>query len=471
MKTECTKKYSSFQALGRREIVADFSGGTITSDGGGLLLHEVEKRTGILERFPHCFTDYRDLKRIEHSVLSLVSQRVFGLALGYEDLNDHDILASDKLLAVMVGKDDPTGMNRKDKRNCGKPLAGKSTLNRLELTPADADGQDAYKKIALNTEAVDNLFVDIFLQSHRNVPEQIILDVDATDDPLYGKQEGKFFHGYYKSYCYMPLYIFCGEELLCARLRTANNDGAAGTVEELERIVERIRRSWPDTQIIIRGDSGFCRENIMQWCESNHVDYLVGLAKNARLKEEIKAELESAETLYQCSSEASRFFKDFRYQTLKSWNKERRVIGKAEHLAKGANPRFVVTSLSSEDYDGRTVYEDLYCARGDMENRIKEQQLMLFAARTSTAKIHSNQVRLFFSSIAYVLLQALRRLGLKGTEMARAQCSTIRTKLLKIGAQVRVTVRKIWVSFAEGYPYQHIFFKIQENLRQIPIYQ
>lgn len=471
MKTECTKKYSSFQALGRREVVAGFSGGTITSDGGGLLLREVEKHTGILERFSQCFTDYREQNRIEHSVLSLVSQRVFGLALGYEDLNDHDTLASDKLLAVMVGKEDPTGRNRKDKRDRGKALAGKSTLNRLELTPANADSKHAYKKIVLNTESVDNLFVDIFLQSHVKVPKQIILDVDATDDPLHGNQEGKFFHGYYKSYCYMPLYIFCGESLLCARLRTANNDGAAGTVGELERIVERIRNFWPEIQLVVRGDSGFCRENIMQWCESNHVDYIIGLAKNSRLKEEIKAELESAQTHYQCSGEASRFFKDFRYQTLKSWNKERRVVGKAEHLSKGANPRFVVTSLSSEAYDAQSLYEDLYCARGEMENRIKEQQLMLFAARTSTAKIHSNQVRLFFSSITYVLLQALRRFGLQDTEMAKAQCSTIRTKLLKIGAQVKITVRKVWVAFAEGYPYQELFFRIQENLNRVPLFR
>lgn len=257
MKTECTGNTDSFQALGKREIVANFNGGTITSDGGSLLLREIEQRTAILSRFSDSFTDYRDPKRIEHSVLSLVSQRVIGLALGYEDLNDHDFLAKDQMLAIAVGKEDPTGMDRKSEQDKGKPLAGKSTLNRLELTPATATSDSPYKKIVLAPESVDNLFVDIFIESHENAPHQIILDVDATDDPLHGNQEGRFFHGYYKAYCYLPLYIFCGEHLLCARLRTANNDGAAGTVEEVERIVERIRSCWPDTQIIIRGDSGF----------------------------------------------------------------------------------------------------------------------------------------------------------------------------------------------------------------------
>jgi len=421
MKTECTKEYGAFQALGRREIVADFSGGTITSDGGALLLREVEQRTGILKRFSKCFIDYRDQKRIEHSVLTLVSQRVIGLALGYEDLNDHDHLASDKMLAVAVGKTDPTGMDRKSAKNLGKPLAGKSTLNRLELTPANATAKNTYKKVVLAPESADNFFVDVFLESHTKIPEEIILDVDATDDPLHGNQEGKFFHGYYKAYCYLPLYIFCGEHLLCARLRTARNDAASGTVEEVERIIERIRTVWPDTRIIIRGDSGFCREEIMNWCEDNDVDFLVGLAKNTRLAKEIEEEMALAKALYQCSGKASRVFKDFCYKTLKTWRWHRRVIGKAEHLPKGSNPRFIVTSLSAEEYDAKELYEKVYCARGDMENRIKEQQLMLFSTRTSTQKMHSNQVRLYFSSLTYVLVQALRRLGLVNTEIAKAQ--------------------------------------------------
>jgi hypothetical protein len=468
MKTECTNNYSSFQALGRREIITDFNGGTIASDGGVLLLREVEHRTNILQRFSRCFVDYRDQRRIEHSILNLVSQRVLGLALGYEDLNDHDHLASDKMLAVAVGKIDPTGMDRKSKQDRGKPLAGKSTLNRLELTPANATAKSIYKKIVLAPESVDDLLVDVFLESHTEPPAEIILDVDATDDPLHGNQEGKFFHGYYKAYCYLPLYIFCGEHLLCARLRTAKNDAAAGTVEEVERIIARIRVDWPDTKIIIRGDSGFCREDIMIWCEDNDVDFLVGLAKNNRLAKEIEEEMALARALYQCSGKASRVFKDFCYKTLETWRWNRRVVGKAEHLAKGANPRFVVTSLSAEKYDATVLYEKIYCARGDMENRIKEQQLMLFATRTSTTKMHSNQVRLYFSSLAYVLVQALRRLGLVDTEMAKAQCDTIRLKLFKIGARVRITVRKVWVSFAEGYPYKRIFYQVMNNIRSIP---
>ena len=469
MKTECTKKYSPFQALGRREIIADFSGGTITSDGGGLLLREIEQRTGILQRFAGCFIDYRDKRRIEHSVLSLVSQRVIGLALGYEDLNDHDYLAKDQMLAIVVGKTDPTGMDRKSAKDKGKPLAGKSTLNRLELTPANADSRSMYKKVVLDSESVDNLFVDIFLEAHTEIPKEIILDVDATDDPLHGNQEGKFFHGYYKAYCYLPLYIFCGEHLLCARLRPANNDGAAGTVEELKSIVERIRLFWPDTRIIIRGDSGFCREDIMRWCEDNDVDFLLGLARNNRLVKAIEEELALAKALYQCSGEASRVFKDFCYKTVKTWRWNRRVVGKAEHLRKGSNPRFVVTSLRPDDYNAQELYEIVYCARGDMENRIKEQQLMLFAARTSTSKMRSNQVRLYFSSLAYVLMQALRRLGLTGTEMAKAQCNTIRLKLFKIGARIKITVRKVWVSFAEGYPYKRIFAQLLGNINKVPI--
>ena len=469
MKTECTRIYNSFQALGRREIVADFSGGTITSDGGSLLLREVEQRTSILQRFAKCFTDYRDAKRIEHSVLSLVSQRVIGLALGYEDINDHDHLAKDQMLAIAVGKTDPTGMSRKCKEDKGKPLAGKSTLNRLELTAADATAQSAYKKIVISPGAVDNLLVDVFLEMHSEVPAQIVLDVDATDDPLHGNQEGKFFHGYYKAYCYLPLYIFCGNHLLCARLRQSSNDGAAGTVEEVECIVSRIRASWPDTRIIVRGDSGFCREDLMVWCEDHDVDFLLGLVRNRRLELEIAEELALAKALYQCSGKASRVFREFCYKPLKTWRWHRRVVGKAEHLGKGANPRFVVTSLKAGEQDARELYEKMYCARGEMENRIKEQQLMLFADRTSTHKMFSNQIRLYFSSLAYVLVQALRQLGLTGTDMSKAQCDTIRLKLFKIGARIRITVRKVWISFADGYPYRRIFDQILANIARRPL--
>jgi len=334
----------------------------------------------------------------------------------------------------------------------------------LELSPQGDLKKNAYKKIGLDEREVNKLLVDIFLESRIAPPEQIILDVDATDDPLHGNQEGRFFHGYYKAYCYLPLYIFCGEHLLCARLRTANNDAAAGTVEELAFIVERIRSKWSDTQIVVRGDSGFCREELMCWCEDHDIEYILGLAQNNRLNLEIEEEMALAKALHQCSGESARVFKDFCYSTLDTWRWQRRVIGKAEYLAKGKNPRFVVTSLNKGQYEAQELYEKLYCARGDMENRIKEQQLMLFADRTSTSKMRSNQIRLYFSSIAYTFLQAFRRLCLAGTEMAKAQCDTIRLKLLKIGARIRITVRKIWIMLADGYPYKNLWNQILTRL-------
>jgi len=367
----------------------------------------------------------------------------------------------------MVGKKDPNGKDRIRKRDRGKALAGKSTLNRLELTPVRANSKSRYKKITINRHAVDEFFTDVFLQSYDKPPSTIVLDLDATDDPIHGHQLGRFFHGYYGNYCYLPLYIFCGEHLLCARLRPSDIDASAGSVKELERIVSQIRSRWPDVRIIIRADSGFCREQIMFWCEQNGVDYILGLAKNERLKKEIAEELQKAKELYEQSSQASRVYKDFEYQTLKSWSKPRRVIGKAEYMEKGENPRFVVTSLSSEEFDAKTLYQEQYCGRGDMENRIKEQQLCLFADRTSAATMRANQLRLWFSSVAYSLMNALRRLGLKGTKLAKARCDTIRLKLLKIGAQIKITVRKVWVSLSESYPYQQIFKQVYENLRRL----
>jgi hypothetical protein len=466
MKTECTPTQLEFHALGRREVVGKFDGGSITSDAGGLLLRETERRTDIISGFARCFEDLRDAEAIEHTVAELVAQRIYGLALGYEDLNDHDDLRRDPLFAVLVGKEDPEGEKRFRPRDRGKAAAGKSTLNRLELTPAEPTTAELrYKKIIMKPEKIDQLFVDIFLQAHAEPPNEIILDVDATDDPLHGNQEGRFFHGYYRNYCYLPLYIFCGEFLLCARLRPSNIDASEGTVEEMERIVGQIRNVWPGVKIVVRGDSGFCRDGIMTWCEGHGIDFVFGLAKNERLKAMIAEELQQAEEQYDQTQKASRVFKDFRYQTLESWTRERRVVAKAEHLDKGSNPRFVVTSIQAERIDGATLYEQLYCARGDMENRIKEQQLWLFADRTSAGKMRANQIRLYFSSAAYMLMQALRRLGLRGTQMATAQCNTIRLKLLKVGAQVKVTVRKVWISLAGGYPYVDIFYQVFRNLR------
>jgi len=466
MTTECNAREFSFQGLGSRAVTARFDGGAITSDAGGLLLREVEAKTGILRRFAACFTDHRDPERVEHTVGELVSQRVFGLALGYEDLNDHDNLRHDPLLAVLVGKADPTGQDRRRLEDRGKSLAGKSTLNRLELTPTGADERSRYKKIVARHCALESFFVETFLALHRAPLEEIVLDLDATDDPIHGHQLGRFFHGYYDNYCYLPLYIFCGAHLLCAKLRPADIDGAAGAVKQVARIVAQIRGQWPQVRIILRGDSGFCRELLMRWCEENQVDYLFGLAKNARLLRVLGKELQEAKLQFAATGQPARVFKDFLYQTRKSWSRTRRVVGKAEHLAKGSNPRFVVTSLSAEKVAARPLYEDVYCARGEMENRIKEQQMCLFADRTSCATMRANQLRLWLSSVAYTLLAALRQFGLAGTEMAQARCDTIRWKLLKLGALVRTTVRRVWISFSESCPYQRVFAQVYENLQR-----
>ena len=463
--TQCSTDAIKFKTLGKRSVVADFNGGTITSDAGALLLDKTEEAIGLLGRAAECFVDYRDGDLIEHTVEQLLRQRVFALALGYEDLNDHDELSRDPLLAAVVGKREPTGRARRSRRDRGRPLAGKSTLNRLELTAENADAASRYKKIVLNFDAMRSLFVDVFLEAYDAPPEQIVIDLDATDDPLHGRQEGRFFHGYYKNYCYLPLYAFCGEHLLAGELRPSNIDASCGTVELLERIVSSIRNRWPEVRIIIRADSGFARERIMVWCEANGVGYVLGLAKNSRLSSEIAKELGAAEAEWERTRQASRVFKDFIYCTLDSWSRERRVVGKAEHLDKGSNPRFVVTSLTPSAYDARALYEDLYCARGEMENRIKEQQLCLFADRTSTRWMRSNQIRLWLSSLGYVLLSALRRLGLAGTKMAHSRCDTIRLKLLKIGASVRVSIRRVLVALASGYPLQKLFHRVFHRLQ------
>jgi hypothetical protein len=465
MTTDCNPQQLEFQGVGRRTVVATFDGGTLTSDGGLLLLLEVERQRGIVRQFAACFRDQRNPAYVEHRLEELVGQRVLGLALAYEDLNDHDELRTDPLLATVVGKADPTGNDRRQEQDRGKPLAGKSTLNRLEW---GAVKQDRYRKISVDSKAVDRFLVDLFLSAHESAPSEIILDLDATDDPLHGEQEGRFFHGYYGGYCYLPLYIFCGSHLLCARLRSSDRDASAGAVTEVERIVGQIRSRWPEVQIILRADSGFAREELMAWCEQHAVDFVFGLARNSRLQRALGGESAQACKQFEQSGQATRIFRDFLYRTRKSWSCQRRVIGKAEHLAKGANPRFIVTSLTAESWSATPLYEQLYCARGEMENRIKEQQLYLFADRTSSHNLASNQLRLWFSSVAYTLLNELRRLGLQGTELARARCDTIRIKLLKIGAQVRVTVRRVWVHLASSYPYATLLTQIVGNLRAGP---
>lgn len=466
MKTHCNGYRFDFQASNNRQVIGDFGGGSISSDGGGVFLREIDNRYQIIDQLSDCFVDNRNPKLIEHTVKELLSQRIFGIALGYEDLIDHDELRGDPLLATLVGKSDPTGESRELARDKGKPLAGKSTLNRLEL-PVNKFSDKRYKKIDADFDKIADLFLKLFIDMQTDVPETLILDLDATDDPLHGNQEGRFFHGYYHHYCYMPLYIFCDQFLLSACLRPSNCDGSTGTIDELQRIVSRLRGVWPKVKLTIRADSGFCREEIMNWCEANDVDYVLGLAKNDRLLREIVAPLKEAQQRYNQTKMPARVFTEFNYKTLKTWKCERRVIGKAEFLSKGRNPRFIVTSFSQDKYTGQVLYEQIYCARGEMENRIKEQQLCLFADRTSTSLMMSNQLRLWFSSIAYVLINAFRKCALAGTTMAHAQCSTIRLKLLKIGALIRISVRRIWISMSSGYPYKEIFEHAFKSLKPL----
>jgi hypothetical protein len=447
MPTECSTEQLEFAPVEGRRVVAAFDGGAITSDAGALLLGQTDRAIRLTERFAACFADVRLRELVEHEVSTLVMQRVVGIALGYEDLNDHDQLRHDPVLSVLAGK---LAARRED---CA-PLAGKSTLNRLELSrPLPT----RYHKISHDPAAVEGLFVDLFLQAHKKAPRQIILDVDATDDPLHGHQEARFFHGYYDTYCYLPLYVFCGRHLLAAKLRPSNIDGSAGTVEEVVRIIAQIRRRWPKVGILLRGDSGFAREALMAWCEANGVDFLFGLARNERLVKAIAAELATAMAESTRTGKAARCFKDFSYRTLDSWSRKRRVVGKAEVTGGEANPRFVVTSLKRSEARARYLYEEIYCARGEMENRIKECQLDLFADRTSAATMRANQLRLWFASMAYVLLCALRRIGLAGTQFAAASCGTIRLKLLKLGALVRVSVRRIKIAIASACPWHEEF--------------
>jgi hypothetical protein len=450
--TECIQSGLGFEECGSREIIARFDGGTISSDGGAFLLRQTDQRLNLLPRLAECFLDGRNQDLVEHSVLEMVWQRIYGLALGYEDLNDHDQLRKDPVFAVLAGR-----------AEMAEPLAGKSTLNRMEL---GGGAKDRYKKITFWKDGLDELLVKVFIESHRNPPSEIILDVDTTDLPLHGKQEGRFFHGYYAHYCYLPLYIFCGEQILCARLREANQDAAAGSLQEIQRIAMQIKAAWPAVKIILRGDSGFCRNALMSWCENNDVDFVFGLARNPKLRKIIGAEMQQATQQWEQSGKPARVFSQFRYQTKKTkkggWDRERRVAAKAERIDGKENPRFVVTSLKKEAWAAQALYEKLYCARGDMENRIKEQ-FSLFADRVSTETMRANQMRLYLSTMAYVLMSGLRRLGLKGTELAEAQVITIRTKLLKIGAQIRVSVRKVWISMASSYPWQDLYQQVWAN--------
>lgn len=448
--TECTQSSFEFQAHFSRAVRAEFDGGTMTSDAGGLLLREADRRLKLLPRLAACFLDGRDPARVQHPVEEMVAQRVYGLALGYEDLNDHEQLRQDPLLKLLAGQSDVEA-----------PLAGKSTLNRLELSTGSPD---RYKKITFWKQAIDELLVEVFVEAHASAPQQMVLDIDTTDLALHGDQEGRFFHGYYDHYCYLPLYIFSGEHLLCTRLRCANVDASAGSLTEIQRIIQQIRKHWPSVRITLRGDSGFCRDELMEWCEHNGVDYVLGFARNPRLRTLVAEALVEAQRQWEQSHLPARVFVEFSYETVSgSWSRPRRVVAKAEHIDGKENPRFVVTSLAASEWPAQKLYEELYCARGDMENRIKEQ-FVLFADRVSAESLRANQLRLYLSAMAYVLVCGLRRLGLKATELATAQASTIRLRLFKIGALVRVTVRRVWISLPRSYPWPDLFAHVHRAL-------
>jgi hypothetical protein len=449
--TQCNQETFSFAAHFSRRVEAGFTAGQVSTDGGAPLLREVDRRIKLLGRLSGCFMDGRSPLFIQHQLPEMLSQRIYGLALGYEDLNDHDQLRTDPLMGLLSGR-----------RKLDDALAGKSTLNRLELVGRTG----RYHKIGYSAEAIDRLLVDLYIESHTTMPERVVLDLDATDIPLYGHQPQRFFHGYYDSYCYLPLYIFAGDQLLCARLRPANQDAAAGSLDEIKRIVAQLRERWPEVKIVLRADSGFCREELMAWCEKdeNRVDYVFGLARNQRLRHIIGKQMHEAQLQHQSTGKAARIFSEFDYRTHKSWSRPRRVAAKAEYLDKGENPRFIVTSLPAEEWTAQDLYEKFYCARGEMENRIKEQ-MCLFADRLSTDEMKGNQLRLYFSALAYTLMEALRRLGLKGTEWAQAQVDTIRLKLLKIGAIVCLSARRIVLRMSSAYPWKDTYARAFHALR------
>jgi hypothetical protein len=447
--TECNQEVFSFASHFSRRVEASFTAGQVSTDGGALLLRQADRKIDLLKRVASCFTDRRSPLLVQHQLGEMLSQRIYGLALGYEDLNDHEQLRHDPLMAVLAGR-----------RKLEDPLAGKSTLNRLELP----GGSKRYHKIDYTPEKIDALLCNLFIESHTAMPDQIVLDLDATDIPLHGHQPERFFHGYYDSYCYLPLYIFASDQLLCARLRPANIDGAAGALDEVKRIVAQLRTKWPDVKIVLRGDSGFCREELMAWCEENNVDFLFGLARNSRLQKIVGKQMHEAKLLHAETGKAARVFTEFDYQTRDSWARARRVVAKAEYLDKGENPRFVVTSITPDKWAGQQLYEKFYCQRGEMENRIKEQ-MCLFAYRLSTEEMKGNQLRLYLSALAYTLVEALRRLALKGTEWAQAQVDTIRLKLFKIGALVRISARRVWLELSSTYPWKQIYARACDALR------
>ncbi len=465
-KTECISQPLLFpELISGKTVTVDFKGGQISSDGGSVLLGRLDRSFGFLKRFARCFTDHRNEDYVEHPVLDLLRQRVYGLALGYEDLNDHDQLRSDPLLASVCGKEDPLGLDRVHPEDRGKAMAGKSTLNRLELTPGNADSSSRYKKIVADPQGLEDFFIKEYVRSLPKDSTEAVLDLDRTNDPLHGQQEGRFFQGYYDEYCYTPFYIFAGHWPVVAALYTAESEHLDQTLRLVEKVVTCLRERFPKLRIILRADSGYCRDALMRWCEKAGVYYVFGLQRNKVLERILRGTLRSAKSMLDFNgSQSERLYKDFAYRA-KSWGRlRRRVVGKAEWTRQGSNPRYVITNLPTEKADAKKLYEKLYCARGDMENRIKEQQLDLYADRTSTGTLRANQLRLWFATLAYLLVNKLREVGLVGTELAKATCGTIRLKLFKIGALVRVTVRRVWISLSSAFPLAKLFQTAYQRL-------
>jgi Transposase DDE domain group 1 len=475
--TDCNEQRWFFQDLGKRKVEIDFGGGYLSSDGGGLILRELERHSGLFRALADCFVDHRDPRYVEHRLEELLAQRIHGLALGYEDLNDHDHLRRDPLHAVLCGKTDPLGQQRALPRDQGKALAGHATLNRLELGAEALDGR--YRKIQPQADKIEALLLERGVKAIPRRSAEIVLDFDATDDPLHGQQQNAYFHGYYGHYCYLPLYCFCGNIPLLAQLRDCKRDASSGSVEALQKIVPALRQRFgPHIRIVARADSGFAREAIMSWCEANGVFYCLGLARNERLQKELQASFEQLKTQIKEGKLESpcRCFTEFEYATRDSWSRARRVIGKAEVLAEGDNPRFIVTNLPADGWGEpaqaarfapAALYEKLYCARGDMENRIKEQQLDLFADRTSTHWLASNQLRLWFSAFAHLMLSPLQAEVLAGTELEGASLGQIRLRLFKIAARVRVSVRRIHIELCSAYPLKALFGLVHQRLRAL----
>jgi len=433
--TKCTTRRVQFPGVNLLRVEADFSGGEVTSEGGSLLLRQADKKINLLRRVASVLPESRQGWKVDHSLVGLLRQRVYGIGLGYEDLNDHDTLRNDKAFQTSV--------------NRAEVLASPSTLCRFE------NRMDRATAVRIH-----RLMLDVFLESFKNPPKELVLDIDATDDPVHGQQEGRFFHGFYDEYCFLPLYVFCGEQLLVSYLRPSNLDPAKHAWAIVSLLVKAIRAKFSNVKIILRADSGFCRWKMLRWCERENVHYCIGIARNSRLEKYARPTMKIAARNFKKTGAKQRLFSEIRYAA-DTWDKERRIIIRAEHSALGENPRFVVTNLQG---DPHKIYDDLYCARGEMENRIKEQQLGLFADRTSCHDWWANQFRLLLSSLAYLLVEAIRRLALKGTELARAQVSTIRLKLLKIGAVILRNSRRIKFMLSSAYPYQDLFCRVAQRL-------